>query len=82
MCLVSYHLRVMREMEKRGYKPDSVWYNLGYRGKLCEPYIFGYKEFIYLKPYDLNYQEHNDEYLQECLDNLKEKGIVIDPTKI
>ena len=32
--LVAYHYLVMKEMEKRSYKPDLIWYNSKYRGKI------------------------------------------------
>ena len=78
--LVAYHNLIMKEMTNRGYHPDPVWSNITYRGK-----ILGYdKDFvkdISILDYDATkgnlYQEHNDEYLRECLDNLRNKGIDI-----
>lgn len=84
--LVAYHWLIMREMKNRGYKPDETWADPYYRGK-----ILGYdQEFadIYIArvEYDMAiieklnyiiYDEHNKEYLEECLDNLKSKGIEI-----
>lgn len=77
--LVAYHFLVMNEMKKRGYKPDETWYNPNYRGKTLgeqpnwtTPLL---KQFL---TQDRIFIEHNDEYLQECLDNLKGKGICID----
>ena len=78
--LVAYHNLIMKEMTNRGYHPDPVWSNITYRGK-----ILGYdKDFvkdISILDYDTTkgnlYQEHNDEYLRECLDNLHNKGIDI-----
>lgn len=90
--LVLYHYRVMLEMMFRGYSPSSDWFDLTYRGKNSNryepqrinlPIVLGsYKstppqcgsdrpkvEYIY--------PEHDDDYLQECLDNLKRKGIEI-----
>lgn len=84
--LVAYHLLVMREMNRRGYNPDRIWTFPNYRGK-----ILGYDD-NFASAYGTNleygfaiaeevdyiiYDEHNDEYLQECLDNLKSKGIEI-----
>ena len=67
-------------MTNRGYHPDPVWSNIAYRGK-----ILGYdKDFvkdISILDYDATkgnlYQEYNDEYLRECLGNLRSKGIDI-----
>ncbi len=72
--LFQYHLLIMNEMKTRGYLPDALWEEAVYRGKICEPY----QE---LKPVRINtpiYKEHNADYLQECIDNLKEKGILIE----
>lgn len=70
--LVIYHRKVMDEMIKRGYKPDTMWMYLNYRGKNCDwinPHIN--------EDYIERYPEHNDEYYQECIDNLRAKGIEI-----
>lgn len=73
--LYEYHLLVMNEMRRRGYKGlDKLWYNALYRGLKCEPYT--YEELNYeIHSKDKIYKEHNEEYLRECLDNLKSKGI-------
>lgn len=78
--LVAYHFLVMNEMKARGYHPDETWYNGNWRGSTlgenigwCDfdkcITIFGQEELIY--------PEHNNKYLQECIDNLKGKGIEI-----
>ena len=80
--LVAYHWRVMTEMERRGYHPDKVWDNPNYRGKTlgiqdnwCDEDMvdiwYNYNGYIF-------HEEHNNEYLIECLENLKTKGIQID----
>lgn len=78
--LIAYHLAVMAEMEKRGYKPDSIWKDGNYRGK-----VLGYQEnwsnAAEMKQILNNgtfYEEHNDVYLKECLENLANKNIQID----
>lgn len=79
--LVAYHYLVMDEMERRGYKPDKIWRDINYRGK-----ELGFEENwcleIYFRPiykysYSPIYPEHNDVYLNECLENLRQKGIEI-----
>jgi len=78
--LVAYHMRVMAEMERRGYEVDPEWKQYNYRGK-----VLGYDSYkgedvasleVYLKRFPM-YSEHDEEYLEECLDNLKRKGITI-----
>jgi len=73
--LVRYHRKVMQEMYKRGYKNDLAWDTPTYRGKNCDPWSFDslvndccdlYRATIY--------PEHNGNYLQECLLNLKGQG--------
>lgn len=83
--LVAYHFLVMNEMKKRGYKPDETWYDPDYRGSTLGRQTFWCQQdvLIGLVHAGMNcdyiiYPEHNDEYLQECLDNLKGKGICID----
>lgn len=71
--LFQYHYLVMEEMENRGYNVSSDWKNPYYRGKKCEPY----SELKEIEPTDPIYPEHDGKYLQECLDNLKGKGIEI-----
>ena len=68
----------MNEMKRRGYKPDDKWYSPAYRGKNCDPC-----EALGVEP-DYNsvnfkiYPEHDNNYLKECLLNLKNKGIEIE----
>lgn len=80
--LYAYHHLVMDEMRRRGYHPDPRWEDPCYRGASCSPHA-GHEAgtsddacsggFIY--------SEHDGVYLEECLDNLRRKGINIDPTK-
>ncbi|GMO02965.1 MAG: hypothetical protein HXM39_03095 [Lachnoanaerobaculum sp.] len=69
--LFRYHLLVMDEMEKRGYNVSGEWKDKNYRGKIAEKYIDLEEEIIE----DTIYKEHNIEYLDECIENLRNKGI-------
>ena len=69
--LFRYHLLVMDEMEKRGYNVSGEWKDRNYRGKIAEKYIDLEEEIIE----DPIYKEHNIEYLDECIGNLRNKGI-------
>lgn len=71
--LYLYHEQIMEEMERRGYKPAADWHNPLYRGASCSAY--DHLEFLSLQ-HPL-YPEHNQDYLEECLANLAEKGIII-----
>ena len=83
--LVAYHHLVMNEMERRGYHPDPIWRNANWRGtRLGEQigwanddtvsnHLFNVRDDNYLL-----YLEHNNSYLEECLENLRGKGIEID----
>lgn len=82
--LVVYHYCIMEEMERRGYHPDRTWDNPDWRGSaLGEEKGFADKSLVENTWMNVNqmsitiYPEHNSEYLQECIDNLKEKGIKI-----
>ncbi len=71
--LFQYHVRVMEEMAKRGYHADEQWFHPCYRGKVMPPYAD-------LPPLDSTqplYPEHDDDYFNECLENLYNKGIVL-----
>ncbi len=61
------------EMQARGYSPDLKWSNPLYRGKSCP----AYKQLKAVKPTKPLYLEHNQDYLEECLDNLSQKGIYL-----
>ena len=81
-CLVAYHYLIMNEMRRRGYNPNEVWYEKDYRGTaLGTEQNWCSTELLYKilekSSVDCIYQEHNNEYLQECLNNLKEKDIDI-----
>ena len=69
--LFRYHLLVMDEMEKRGYNVSGEWKDKNYRGKIAEKYMDLEEEIIE----DPIYKEHNNKYLDECIENLRNKGI-------
>ena len=78
--LVAYHYLVMAEMKNRGYNPDKKWQNVNYRGQSIgeQGYWCSYDLVVTLaNSNSILYPEHNDEYLQECINNLKGKGIEI-----
>lgn len=68
--LYVYHTLVMAEMARRGYKVEGKWFMWEYRGKNCKPHELW---TIDLDPE--SYPEHDDNYLAECLENLRRKGI-------
>ena len=82
--LVAYHYLVMSEMIRRGYNPDTMWYSVTYRGSALGQQMdwttVSDVESYYIPACEhsrIIYDEHNDTYLQECIDNLKSKGIEI-----
>ena len=82
--LVAYHYLIMNEMKARGYNPNEIWYNCDYRGTVLGEEVLWCDKATMLgfltaaEEYDyIIYPEHNDEYLKECIDNLKSKGIDI-----
>ena len=80
--LYEYHKLIMHEMTRRSCNVDAKWYDKTYRGRSLPPatmdeigvYVplvgpescWAYKFMIY--------EEHNGQYLLECLLNLKAKG--------
>jgi hypothetical protein len=73
-CLFAYHSLVMDEMEKRGYKVSTEWRDKNYRGKTAESYD-NLEEKTISSPI---YKEHNPQYLAECIENLRKKGILLE----
>ena len=61
----------MEEMEKRGYNVSLEWKDKNYRGRTAEKYD-NLKEEIVDSPI---YKEHDIEYLDDCIENLRNKGI-------
>ncbi|EHQ88577.1 TIGR02328 family protein [Desulfosporosinus youngiae] len=84
--LWTYHMRVMSEMQRRGYIPDSCWLDPGYRGKSAPRFEPDPRELQRLKDEESGisfvYPEHNNEYLTECLVNLRGKEIIICPDTV
>jgi len=72
--LYKYHLLVMEEMNRRGYRVSEEWFNKDYRGKNMERY----DNLIPMEVISPIYQEHNEEYLIECLENLENKHIFLE----
>ena len=72
--LFRYHLLIMDEMERRGYKVSREWMDKNYRGKTAEKYD-NLEEKMIESPI---YKEHNGEYLLECIENLRNKGIKLE----
>ena len=68
-----YHELIMQEMAERGYRVSPEWLDKEYRGKQMP----AYDKIEVEKLPVIIYPEHDTAYLQECLDNLKQKGIII-----
>lgn len=80
--LFHYHWEIMMEMKNRGYKIDEQWMDCCYRGKNCMPWdenirIETTKDTVRLEKEEFIYDEHNRNYLNECLENLRSKGVEI-----
>jgi uncharacterized protein (TIGR02328 family) len=69
----------MLEMQRRGYNPESCWFDPGYRGKSAPPFRPDFDVIRKLGEEKdkglVVYPEHNEDYLVECLLNLRGKGI-------
>lgn len=61
----------MNEMNRRGYQVATEWRDKNYRGKIAE----SYDNLEEVKINTPIYKEHNEAYLQECIENLRLKGI-------
>jgi uncharacterized protein (TIGR02328 family) len=56
----------------RGYNVSEEWLDFEYRGKLL-----GYDNNLKYNNENYIYTEHNEEYYEECVENLKQKEIMI-----
>lgn len=72
--LYQYHMLVIEEIEKRGYNIDKQWKKPEYRGKVSKPY----QKIEVIEKTTPIYPEHGNEYMNECIENLKKKGIELD----
>ena len=83
VMLYNYHIKVIKEMEKRGYRPNLCWLECSYRG-LSDAPSFTDKEndvrlyWIALNNAGVVYPEHDEAYLKECVALLKQKNAPID----
>ncbi|GAB4074765.1 TIGR02328 family protein [Barrientosiimonas marina] len=75
--LYQYHMKVMNEMKRRGYHIDSLWEDPLYRGKKCSPFEDEQLTKTGTQEGETIYPEHDQDYLQACIDNLREKGIYV-----
>ena len=71
----------MHEMQIRGYSTEDNWLPLQYRGKSIG---MDETEFVWMdtsladgRVLKSIYPEHNEIYLQECIENLARKGVRI-----
>lgn len=74
--LFNYHVKCMDILKSKNVNIDQKWYDKTYRGKTL----------LFVRDIDLpgsemkilkRYPEHDDEYFQECILNLKNKGILL-----
>lgn len=77
--LFRFHVLVMDEMARRGYRVDPIWRSPSYRGKRLGYDVSDFTAVCRKNSPGNVYPEHNPEYLGECLENLKAKGIFIKP---
>ena len=78
MCLHIPHIIFLftiywlwRRWKKRGYNVSAEWKDKNYRGRTAVKYD-NLKEEIIDSPI---YKEHDAEYLADCIENLRNKGI-------
>lgn len=68
-------------MKSRGYSHDPQWDCPNYRGKVCDsmeaPLPYFREALSRLPRHAMVYPEHDANYLKECLDNLRNRGIEI-----
>ena len=72
--LYAYHRLIMEEMANRGYNVSPEWLDKNYRGKICP----AYEDLAEEKLTSPIYSEHDARYYEECLANLRDKGIELE----
>lgn len=87
--LIGYHIAIIEELEKLNCKIDRSWKEILYRGKNCRPWpevndipintVIAYLSYLVNEPI---FPEHNQEYLEECIQNLKSKNFYFDENLI
>lgn len=76
--LVAYHYKVMETMTAWGFVVNDTWREVLYRGKNSELWKdFSMILFNRLLNRRFVYPEHDEEYYDSCLMNLRNKGINI-----
>jgi uncharacterized protein (TIGR02328 family) len=75
--LYLYHLHVMFEMKHRGYDYEEKWNDPFYRGKNCNPWNRNWYLEKLIDVHVINYPEHDADYYDECIENLRNKGVII-----
>lgn len=88
--LAIYHFMVMAELQERGYHIDSIWYDAEYRGKAIgiDTSYFTKSTIVEDRNHEdfrtwryQIYPEHDERYLEECIENLSRKGVEINRVK-
>ena len=81
--LYLYHRQVMFEMMNRQMRPDEKWFLNRYRGKaigIDNSDFTKSASVLVIHDDGAIYPEHDAAYLDECLENLKRKGVVLKKT--
>lgn len=79
--LIVYSGKIYEEMKKRGYKPDGTKIADALNKRHDKAEVLGIllvsslQNNLYRNK--IIYPEHNEQYYQECIENLREKGIEI-----
>ena len=87
--LYLYHRHIMFEMMERKMRPDEKWLMSSYRGRtigMDNSDFTRCRSVIDMSDERSNvchiYPEHDEKYLQECIENLARKGVVIAREKV
>lgn len=77
--LAEYHRRVIAELDRRGYRVETAWRDPAYRGRRCPPCPADPLRLAAARCRAMVYREHDGLYLANCLENLRGKGIELNP---
>jgi len=69
--LHAYHVRVLQEMQSRGYQAAPRWWYPAYRGRKLSPWPTEARQRV---PGDMGYPEHDSASYRESLDLLRKRA--------
>ena len=77
-ALYEYHLKVLEEMEWRGYEPAEDWFDPHYCGKKRPGRSIDYSRLEEVSRRNIPLKGHTEELFEKDFDTLQDRGLNID----